>query len=460
MNPALRANLLSPLPETIAVGQGTALYLEGTCEAPGVRIAELHVAVGSNRSRVVAHGMPPQGRWRPLSSWWAIVSIAPVRSRSTAVLTLHAELRAGPSAQAEIGEVTLTPDDGVDPPPSPRDTEPELAIAMATYEPPPELFQRQVASIRAQTHRDWVCVISDDRSSPAAIEGMRAVLDGDPRFELHMSQDRLGVYRNFERALRLTPAGARYCALCDQDDRWYPEKLEALVARLGPSVHLAYSDTRIVSEEGTRIADTYWTHRRNNHTDLGSLLLANTVTGAASVFTRELLDQALPFPPRYLDAYHDHWIALCALALGEIAYVPEPLYDYVQHADSVIGYEEANLPGEKFRRRRVRARAASKGLSVPHLVYSALRRYYFSVWCQSMVWAMALKARCGAQMTARDLGTAERLSSERNFSLFAWLARRSLRPRLASSATFGRERYVLMALVWRRLVAAWARVSG
>ena len=48
-----------------------------------------------------------------------------------------------------------------------------VAICMATHEPPIALFRRQVDSIRAQTHPHWICVISDDCSSPASA-GRRA----------------------------------------------------------------------------------------------------------------------------------------------------------------------------------------------------------------------------------------------------------------------------------------------
>ncbi len=46
------------------------------------------------------------------------------------------------------------------------ESEPLVAVAMATFEPEPELLERQLASLREQTHANWVCVISDDASSP------------------------------------------------------------------------------------------------------------------------------------------------------------------------------------------------------------------------------------------------------------------------------------------------------
>ena len=90
------------------------------------------------------------------------------------------------------------------------------------------------------------------------------------------------------------------------------------------------------------IADSWWDRRRNNHTDLLSLLVANSVTGAASLLRRELLADALPFPPAQFAHFHDHWLALVALSLGEIAYVDRPLYDYVQHGEASLGHAAAN----------------------------------------------------------------------------------------------------------------------
>ena len=88
---------------------------------------------------------------------------------------------------------------------------------------------------------------------------------------------------------------------------------------------LVYSVARVVARDGALIAETWWGARRNNHSDLLSLLVANAVTGAASLFRRDLLDHALPFPPAQFSHFHDHWIGLTALALGEISFVAEPL---------------------------------------------------------------------------------------------------------------------------------------
>ena len=126
-----------------------------------------------------------------------------------------------------------------------------------------------------------VTSVSDDCSSPGRFAAMQELVGDDPRFVVSRGGRRLGFYRNFERALAMAPAGARYVAMSDQDDVWNQEKLEVLLREIGDA-QLVYSDARVVDPRGRVLAGTYWDRRRNNHSNLLSLLVANAVTGALS----------------------------------------------------------------------------------------------------------------------------------------------------------------------------------
>ena len=116
---------------------------------------------------------------------------------------------------------------------------------MATYNPPLDLLQRQLDSIRAQTHENWICFISDDCSPPDAHAALLREVGGDPRFAVSRSSQRLGFYRNFERALAMAGPDAEFVAMADQDDDWHPDKLAVLIGAIG-SAQLVYSDARVV----------------------------------------------------------------------------------------------------------------------------------------------------------------------------------------------------------------------
>ncbi len=331
---------------------------------------------------------------------------------------------------------------------------PLVAICMATFDPDPVLLERQIASIREQTHERWLCLISDDGSSEERLARLRALTDDDPRFELSHSEERLGFYLNFERALKMVPPGADFVALADQDDRWYPEKLAELLGAC-EGAQLAYSDMRIVDEAGVVVSDTFWRGRRNNHTNLASLLMANTVTGAASLFRRELLELALPFPPPVGDPFHDQWIASIALATGRIAYLDRPLYDYVQHGDAARGHEAAMRPWDP---RRLLSWRHPRG-NLRQIAAHARRSYETNVRRIGLA-AQTIEARAGGSLErrkARDVRRVARLG--RPPEPAAWLALRSLRRVAGRNETMGIELSLLTAILWRRLAAARARLG-
>lgn len=321
-----------------------------------------------------------------------------------------------------------------------------MAICMATFDPDPPLLERQIASIREQTHEAWTCLVSDDGSSPERFEHLRALTGEDPRFVLSQGETRLGFYSNFERALRMVPAEADFVALADQDDRWYPEKLATLLATRGDA-QLVYSDMRIVDEQGRVLSETFWRGRRNNFTNLTSLLLANTVTGAASLFRRELLDLVLPFPEPVGDPFHDQWIATMALATGKIAYVEEPLYDYVQHGGAARGHEAAMREWDAGRLLDARDPRGT----LRRVGASAERSYEINVRRIALA-GREIEARGAGRMApdkARAVRRAARL--DRGLAPATWLAPRSLRRLAGRNETMGIELSLLAAILWARL---------
>jgi glycosyltransferase involved in cell wall biosynthesis len=378
----------------------------------------------------------------------AIADLPPVERRRRIEVDLVMSLSGGREVSVPVGGLEVQP--SVKPPAEsagaafPELPGPRVAICMATYNPPAGLLRSQLDSIRKQTHRSWVCLISDDCSAPEAFERLRAEVDGDTRFVLSRSEHRLGFYRNFERALSMAPCSADFVTLCDQDDSWHPDKLERLLGRIGDA-QLAYSDARVVTPGGELIHSSYWTTRRNNHTNFASLMLANSVTGAASLFRSELLDDLLPFPPVLADPFHDHWLAIVAMALGEIAYVEEPLYDYVQHGGAVIGHTQANRKPRPARKHLLeRLRNPGDGSRVA---------YYYN-WHQQLLLAEVLKVRCWSRMEAPKRKTLARLlAADSRVTGLAWLLGRRARRYWGHNETLDRELFYAYALGRRRAVS-------
>jgi glycosyltransferase involved in cell wall biosynthesis len=446
-------------PARLAVGRGTAFAIAGHCHNPAGRTRALEIRIGESLQPADRFGLPrddvygtaagPERGLAYRSGFVATPAVSPIEAPCALGVEAVLTLAGGAEAVAPLGGIALEPRLAVpehDPPVFPAGTGPRIAICMATYNPPADLLRRQLDSIRAQEHDAWVCVISDDASDEERFAGLLDAIGGDPRFAVSRSAERLGFYRNFERALAMTPADAELVGLCDQDDFWRPDKLGRLVEALGDA-ELAYSDARVVSPSGDVVHPSYWTERRNNYTSFASLVLANSVTGAASLFRRDLLDDALPFPPALADPYHDHWLAVVAMARGRLAYLDEPLYDYVQHGGAVIGHDEANRKPRPVRQHLMERLRNPGGGS---------RRVYYYNWHQLLVNAKVLRIRCGDRMEPGKRRTLDRLvGADRGVAGLGWLLARRMRKLWGRDETLDRELFYAYALGRRRAVSAW-----
>jgi glycosyl transferase family 2 len=431
-----------PLPPSLPVGRGSAVLCLGACFHPRGRIRALELLVDGRPHAPDAWRMPrldlvqalPPEHGNPYrSGFWAVVPLEPRDRPGTVRIDLAAELADGTRLVAPFGTLEVI-EPAAAGAPAARAGDGLIAVCMATFEPDMELFHAQLESLRAQTDERWLCVISDDSSERSRFEEIEAAVAGDERFVLSRSQERLGAYRNFERALGLVPPEAELVALCDQDDRWHPDKLATLRAALGDA-QLVYSDQRVLSRDGRVVRESLWTGRRNEHSNLASVLVANTVAGAATLFRREVAELALPFPETPGWPFHDHWIALVALASGRVAYVDRPLYDYVQHAGAVVG-KAAGAPAP------APGRSGSRGW----------RAAYFYGYLPRRVQAEALLARCPHRLSGpKRRALARFAAADRGRLALAWLAARPLRRFLGRGETLGTESELARGILWRHL---------
>ena len=354
----LAYGLDEPLPEALFTGKGAMLNLRGWCYSVEAPLQSLEIVVGDTVTAVPNHSWGRTDIFMDhcprldssgnslLSGFTAFVPLFPVGKETDIALILRATLQNAIVIERSLGSVLLRPGYGADPvavewPGS----GPRVAICMTTFRPPPALFLAQVASIQAQTHKNWVCIISDDNTENEHYDRLRLQLRDDKRVKFVQNRVRLNFYDNFQQVLCRAPADADFVALCDQDDIWQPTKIERLIQTFSGDVQLSYSDARLADAAGNIHSNTFWKGRRNNHTDLPTLMVANTITGAASIFRASLLPDILPFPKQVGPLFHDHWIGLVALVRGGIAYVDAPLYDYVQHDGGVIGHNYHRWPG-------------------------------------------------------------------------------------------------------------------
>lgn len=217
---------------------------------------------------------------------------------------------------------------------------------MATYGGEPFIVE-QLESLRRQSFRDWVLWVRDDGSPDATVEVVRRYAELDPRIRLVEDQlGNLGPAGNFGALLGHAHAhGARYVFLADQDDIWRDDKMERQLALMaqheaddgGARPRVMYSDLEVVDRGMERIHRSFMRFEmlRHERRPLPVLLAQNFVTGCTMLVNRELLEVALPIPPRVM--MHDWWLALCAAATGSLHHLPEQTVRYRQHGNNQVG---------------------------------------------------------------------------------------------------------------------------
>jgi len=225
-----------------------------------------------------------------------------------------------------------------------------VSIALCTCDGA-TFLPEQLASILRQTRLPDEIVLVDDASGDSTVAIARSMLAGarcNVRIEVNAS--RLGITRNFERALSLTTG--EVVVLCDQDDVWLPQKLDRIAAEFQrhPGIGLLASNADVVDEAlnpfGVDTLTAFSPRGRALRTSdeifVHLLAYGNVFPGMVLAFAGALRRVVLGFPEFVGDDagarwMHDGWIAVALAAMAPTSVITEPLALYRQHAGQHLG---------------------------------------------------------------------------------------------------------------------------
>ncbi|WP_104135642.1 MULTISPECIES: glycosyltransferase family 2 protein [unclassified Cryobacterium] len=236
-----------------------------------------------------------------------------------------------------------------------------VSVALCTYNGAAYL-EEQLLSIVGQSLRPDQIVVSDDGSTDKTLAVLERVTAAWTDIDVVLLQNvtALGVTANFEQALAACTGDL--IALCDQDDIWWPERLDRMVAEFTrrPILQMLHADARLVDADGAPLGFTLLqtlgvspADRRAVHAGhaIDAYLRRNIVTGATMMVRRDLVEQSRPFPSAWV---HDEWMAMVAAATGLVDLLEEPLIDYRQHGGNQIGVTTLDATGKLGRLRAPR----------------------------------------------------------------------------------------------------------
>jgi glycosyltransferase involved in cell wall biosynthesis len=197
---------------------------------------------------------------------------------------------------------------------------------MATYNGA-KYVREQVASVLPQLSCSDELIVVDDHSE----DNTRDIIQSfeDPRIRLSVNPQTMGVLRTFETGLRMATKSVVF--LCDQDDRWKPNKVDrmAFAYLADPRVTMVLSDAEIIDGTGIKTADSWYQNRPFTPSIIGNFW-KNRFLGCTMSFRCTILDYVLPFPHDI--PMHDMWIGLLNQFFGKAVFIPEALMEYRRHS--------------------------------------------------------------------------------------------------------------------------------
>jgi glycosyltransferase involved in cell wall biosynthesis len=214
---------------------------------------------------------------------------------------------------------------------------------MATYNGE-KYIEEQLDSLARQAVLPYELVVCDDGSKDATIEIVRGFTVRAPfPVRININETNLGHSDNFLKAAAL--CRGEWIAFCDQDDVWHPNKL----ARIGEIIerypgdqlaligHTSFMATSNLELTGRRFPD----FRRDEYIKRASNFGFFCIYGFSMVCRAQLIneiDSSLrPDICREIAFFdgHDQWISMVANAVGDIAYISEPLATWRRHDDAL-----------------------------------------------------------------------------------------------------------------------------
>ena len=165
-----------------------------------------------------------------------------------------------------------------------------IAILMATYNGA-RYVEEQVASLQAQTRRDWKLYICDDGSTDDTPNVLTRIVGGDERISLLDDPVKnKGVGDRFCWMLEQTKDRHDIFFFCDQDDVWLPEKIDRTARIIESSDSqiplLVHCDLIIVNESLEVTRNSHFAHAGFNSRPyrIDELVAKTHILGCASAF--------------------------------------------------------------------------------------------------------------------------------------------------------------------------------
>lgn len=190
-------------------------------------------------------------------------------------------------------------------------------------------IKEQIKSFFRQTQLPDLLIVSDDASTDRTVEVVRALAKVSP-FPIKIIENTTnsGYTKNFENLLEV--ADGDFIFFSDQDDYWFPNKIEIVTKEFLKSEKIMWVINDMILADG-KLEPTPFTQLTN----IRKIGMSDEtfVAGCAVAIRKEWKSIVLPFPENYEG--HDNWISRLAAITGSRKIIEKPLQLYRRHGFNI-----------------------------------------------------------------------------------------------------------------------------
>ena len=231
----------------------------------------------------------------------------------------------------------------------------KIAILMATYNGA-KYIEEQIESIVNQSEQDWTLYIQDDGSTDGTVDIINRYADGDKIVFVDRGLSKQGAGMNFMSLLNMVESP--YYMFADQDDVWFPDKVEKSLARIQeeeqkhPDLPVIVHTSRTFTDANLNVTMPNEFNPRklplerierkiNNLKRLDILRIYTIAGGCTMLLNHKVKEVSIPFCNVRV---HD---SVCAMATakhgGIISTIIEPTMYYRLHGGNTCGVSSSSL---------------------------------------------------------------------------------------------------------------------
>ncbi len=208
-----------------------------------------------------------------------------------------------------------------------------------------------LASLVAQSYRDFALVMLDDASSDETPAIARTFAASDERFRYFRHPERAGMIPTWREVVQMATRdvpSAEYFAWVSDHDRWHPQWLARLVETLdgNPSVVVAYPMTQRMEPDGAAVEKDLRVFQTLGLADIGDRWreFCQNGVGSGDMVYGLMRVAALRAAGIFRDVMNPDRLLIAELTLqGEIAQVQEPLWVRRRSAVASIARQRSTL---------------------------------------------------------------------------------------------------------------------